>query len=109
MESGVKLYSAVLFDDGLPARPGSRGSLRRRRVQEDDFLYTGFNSRSKLLESHPLDFLLRELGDLGVYMQVFADDVVFIFFGQLASVLEAETNWALAPIWAIKIEAIGIS
>ncbi|GBP93914.1 Putative 115 kDa protein in type-1 retrotransposable element R1DM [Eumeta japonica] len=43
-----------------------------------------------------LDSLLRELGDLGVYVQAFADDVVLMFSGQSASALEAETNRALA-------------
>ncbi|GBP18798.1 Putative 115 kDa protein in type-1 retrotransposable element R1DM [Eumeta japonica] len=45
-----------------------------------------------------LDSLLRELGDLGVYVQAFADDVVLMFSGQSASALEAETNRALAHV-----------
>ncbi|GBP92813.1 Putative 115 kDa protein in type-1 retrotransposable element R1DM [Eumeta japonica] len=49
------------------------------------------------LESRP-DSLLRELGDLGVYVQAFADDVVLMFSGQSASALEAETNRALAHV-----------
>ncbi|GBP24847.1 Putative 115 kDa protein in type-1 retrotransposable element R1DM [Eumeta japonica] len=45
-----------------------------------------------------LDSLLRELGDLGVYVQAFADDVDLMFSGQSASALEAETNRALAHV-----------
>ncbi|GBP90788.1 Putative 115 kDa protein in type-1 retrotransposable element R1DM [Eumeta japonica] len=45
-----------------------------------------------------LDSLLQELGDLGVYVQAFADDVVLMFSGQSASVLEAEANRALAHV-----------
>ncbi|GBP45697.1 Retrovirus-related Pol polyprotein from type-1 retrotransposable element R1 [Eumeta japonica] len=45
-----------------------------------------------------LDSLLRELGDLGVYVQTFADDVVLTFSGQSASALEVETNRALAHV-----------
>ncbi|GBP96413.1 Putative 115 kDa protein in type-1 retrotransposable element R1DM [Eumeta japonica] len=68
-------------------------------VQEDDFegLYTGLDSRSNLWNL-VLDSLLRELGDLGVYVQAFADDVVLMFSGQSASALEAETNRALAHV-----------
>ncbi|GBP88699.1 Putative 115 kDa protein in type-1 retrotransposable element R1DM [Eumeta japonica] len=45
-----------------------------------------------------LDSLLQELGDLGVYVQAFADDVVLMFSGQSASVLKAEANRALAHV-----------
>ncbi|GBP10273.1 Putative 115 kDa protein in type-1 retrotransposable element R1DM [Eumeta japonica] len=45
-----------------------------------------------------LDFLLQELGDLGVYVQTFADDVVLMFSGQSASALEVEVNRALAHV-----------
>ncbi|GBP86151.1 Putative 115 kDa protein in type-1 retrotransposable element R1DM [Eumeta japonica] len=37
-----------------------------------------------------LDSLLRELGELGVYVQAFADDVVLMFSGQSASSIEEE-------------------
>ncbi|GBP91972.1 Putative 115 kDa protein in type-1 retrotransposable element R1DM [Eumeta japonica] len=45
-----------------------------------------------------LDSLLRELGELGVYVQAFADDVVLMFSGQSASSIEEETNHALARV-----------
>ncbi|GBP56855.1 hypothetical protein EVAR_41491_1 [Eumeta japonica] len=45
-----------------------------------------------------LDSLLPEIRDLGVYVQAFADDVVLMFSGQSASVLEAEANRALAYV-----------
>ncbi|GBP83162.1 Retrovirus-related Pol polyprotein from type-1 retrotransposable element R1 2 [Eumeta japonica] len=57
----------------------------------------GLDSRSNLWNL-VLDSLLRELGDLGVYVQAFADDVVLMFSGQSASALEAETNRALAHV-----------
>ncbi|GBP24895.1 hypothetical protein EVAR_14229_1, partial [Eumeta japonica] len=45
-----------------------------------------------------LDSLLRELGELGVYLQVFADDVVLVFSEQSASSIKEEANRALARV-----------
>ncbi|GBP19506.1 hypothetical protein EVAR_102053_1 [Eumeta japonica] len=45
-----------------------------------------------------LDSLLRELGELGVYVQAFADYVVLMFSGQSASSIEEEANRALARV-----------
>ncbi|GBP24875.1 Putative 115 kDa protein in type-1 retrotransposable element R1DM [Eumeta japonica] len=45
-----------------------------------------------------LDSLLRELGELGVYVQAFADDVVLMFSGQSASSIEEEANRDLACV-----------
>ncbi|GBP05733.1 Retrovirus-related Pol polyprotein from type-1 retrotransposable element R1 [Eumeta japonica] len=54
-----------------------------------------------------LDSLLRELGELGVYVQAFADDVVLMFSGQSASSIE-EANRALARVhcWEQKLTFI---
>ncbi|GBP96814.1 Putative 115 kDa protein in type-1 retrotransposable element R1DM [Eumeta japonica] len=51
-----------------------------------------------------LDSLLRELGELGVYVQAFADDVVLMFSGQSASSIEEEANRALARVhcWGVR-------
>ncbi|GBP98427.1 Putative 115 kDa protein in type-1 retrotransposable element R1DM [Eumeta japonica] len=51
-----------------------------------------------------LDSLLRELGELGVYVQAFADDVVLMFSGQSASSIEEEANHALARVhcWGVR-------
>ncbi|GBP82536.1 Putative 115 kDa protein in type-1 retrotransposable element R1DM [Eumeta japonica] len=51
-----------------------------------------------------LDSLLRELGELGVYVQAFADDVVLMFSGQTASSIEEEANHALARVhcWGVR-------
>ncbi|GBP85083.1 Putative 115 kDa protein in type-1 retrotransposable element R1DM [Eumeta japonica] len=90
-----------------------RGYLRDREVvvkyaggvQERDFkgLYTRFYSRSNLWDLI-LDSLLRELGELGVYVQAFADDVVLMFSGQSASSIEEEANRALARVhcWGVR-------
>ncbi|GBP96910.1 Retrovirus-related Pol polyprotein from type-1 retrotransposable element R1 [Eumeta japonica] len=57
-----------------------------------------------------LDSYSRELRDLGVYVQAFADDVVLMFSGQSASALEAETNRALAHVrdWGDQVEVCTI-
>ncbi|GBP00885.1 Retrovirus-related Pol polyprotein from type-1 retrotransposable element R1 [Eumeta japonica] len=51
-----------------------------------------------------LDSLLRELGELGVYVQAFADDVVLMFSGQSASSIEEEANRVLARVhcWGVR-------
>ncbi|GBP30168.1 hypothetical protein EVAR_94476_1 [Eumeta japonica] len=49
------------------------------------------------LEPYP-GFPTRELGELGVYVQAFADDVVLMFSGQSASSIEEEANRALARV-----------
>ncbi|GBP65862.1 Putative 115 kDa protein in type-1 retrotransposable element R1DM [Eumeta japonica] len=51
-----------------------------------------------------LDSLLRELGELGVYVQAFADDVVLKFSGQSASSIEEDANRALARVhcWGVR-------
>ncbi|GBP24118.1 Probable RNA-directed DNA polymerase from transposon BS [Eumeta japonica] len=51
-----------------------------------------------------LDFLLGELGELGVYVQAFADDVVLTFSGQSPSSIEEETNHALGRVhcWGVR-------
>ncbi|GBP83128.1 Putative 115 kDa protein in type-1 retrotransposable element R1DM [Eumeta japonica] len=66
-------------------------------MQEKDFegLYIGLYSRSKFWDLI-LNSLLRELGELGVYVQAFVDDVVLMFSGQSASSIEEENNRALA-------------
>ncbi|GBP73206.1 hypothetical protein EVAR_54940_1 [Eumeta japonica] len=67
-------------------------------------LYTGLNSRFNLFEV--LEFLLQELGDLGVYVQAFMENVVLMFSEQATSVVEVEANRALAHM---KIRAIETS
>ncbi|GBP90791.1 Putative 115 kDa protein in type-1 retrotransposable element R1DM [Eumeta japonica] len=46
----------------------------------------------------------KELGELGVYVQAFADDVVLMFSGQSASSIEEEANHALARMhcWGVR-------
>ncbi|GBP17687.1 Retrovirus-related Pol polyprotein from type-1 retrotransposable element R1 2 [Eumeta japonica] len=45
-----------------------------------------------------LDSLLPEFGELGVYVQAFADDVVLMFSGQSASSIEGDAKQALAHV-----------
>ncbi|GBP60537.1 Putative 115 kDa protein in type-1 retrotransposable element R1DM [Eumeta japonica] len=51
-----------------------------------------------------LDSLLRELGELGVYVQAFADDVILMYSRQSASLIEEEANRALACVhcWGVR-------
>ncbi|GBP97795.1 hypothetical protein EVAR_90928_1 [Eumeta japonica] len=58
--------------------------------------------RSNLLESRSDS--TRELGELGVYVQAFADDVVLMFSGQSVSMIEEEANHALAHVhrWGVR-------
>ncbi|GBP14607.1 Putative 115 kDa protein in type-1 retrotransposable element R1DM [Eumeta japonica] len=51
-----------------------------------------------------LNSLLRELGELGVYVQAFTDDMVLMFFRQSASLIEEEANRALARVhcWGVR-------
>ncbi|GBP24164.1 Putative 115 kDa protein in type-1 retrotransposable element R1DM [Eumeta japonica] len=51
-----------------------------------------------------LDSLLQKLGELGVYVQAFADNVVLMFFGQSASSIEEKANHALARMhcWGVR-------
>ncbi|GBP95482.1 Retrovirus-related Pol polyprotein from type-1 retrotransposable element R1 [Eumeta japonica] len=51
-----------------------------------------------------LDFLLRELGELGVYVQAFADDVVLMFSGTSVLSIEKKANRALTRVhcWRVR-------
>ncbi|GBP40808.1 hypothetical protein EVAR_87069_1 [Eumeta japonica] len=51
-----------------------------------------------------LDSLLRELGELAIYVQAFANDVVFMLFRQSTSSVEEDGNRALAYVhcWRVK-------
>ncbi|GBP97954.1 Putative 115 kDa protein in type-1 retrotransposable element R1DM [Eumeta japonica] len=78
----------------LPSGPGGSRQVRWRECRKGTSKgCIRFYSRSNLWNLI-LDSLLRELGELGVYVQAFADDVVLMFSGQSASSIEEEANRA---------------
>ncbi|GBP32223.1 hypothetical protein EVAR_27647_1 [Eumeta japonica] len=67
----------------------ARCFLTNRKRSEFQGSYAGLYNQTNLL-GLILDFLLRELGDLGVYIHAFVDDVVLMFSGQSASSAEED-------------------